>query len=149
MAVDAEITGAPVVTLYVSSTHDDGAFHVYLEDLAPNGRVTYITEGILRAVHRAVTDPPYATTSPFHSMERADAQPLVPGDVAELQIGLYSTSVLIRAGHRIRIAIAGHDACMFERIPASGTPTITVHRSAEFPSGVTLPMKTASGATAP
>jgi len=149
LAVDAEITGAPVVTLYVSSTHDDGAFHVYLEDLAPNGRVTYITEGILRAVHRAVTDPPYATTSPFHSMERADAQPLVPGDVAELQIGLYSTSVLIRAGHRIRIAIAGHDACMFERIPASGTPTITVHRSAEFPSGVTLPMKTASGATAP
>jgi len=145
LAVDSEITGAPVVTLYVSSTHEDGAFHVYLEDVAPDGRVTYITEGILRAVHRAVTDPPYATTSPFHSLERTDAQPLVPGDVAELQIGLYSTSVLIRAGHRIRIAIAGHDACMFERVPDGGTPTIAVHRTEEFPSGVTLPIRAAGG----
>lgn len=148
LAADTEITGAPVVTLYVSSTHDDGAFHVYLEDVSPDGRVTYITEGILRAAHRAVSDPPYVTTSPFHSLEREDARPLVPGDVAELPIGLYSTSVLIRAGHRIRIAIAGHDACMFERIPADGTPTITVHRSAEFPSGVVLPMKTAYGSGA-
>jgi putative CocE/NonD family hydrolase len=144
LPANTEITGAPVVTLYVSSTHDDGAFHVYLEDVAPDGRVTYITEGILRAVHRAVADPPYVTTSPFHSLKRADARPLVPGEVAELQIGLYSTSVLIKAGHRIRIAIAGHDACMFDRYPADGTPTITVHRSAEFPSGVALPMKTVS-----
>ena len=46
------------------------------------------------------------------------------------------------------LLIAGHDACMFERIPADGTPTITVHRSAEFPSGMVLPMKTAYGSGA-
>jgi uncharacterized protein len=43
---DTEITGSPIVTLVLSSSHSDGALHVYLEDVALDGRVTYITEGI-------------------------------------------------------------------------------------------------------
>jgi putative CocE/NonD family hydrolase len=53
---DVEITGHPVVTLYVASTATDGAFYVYLEDVDENGRVTYVTEGQLRALHRRLTD---------------------------------------------------------------------------------------------
>ena len=36
--------------------------------------------------------------------------PLEPGEVAELAFGMHPTSVLFQEGHRIRIAIAGHDA---------------------------------------
>jgi putative CocE/NonD family hydrolase len=49
LTADLQITGNPVVNLYVSSTATDGAFFVYLEDVAPDGTVTYITEGILQA----------------------------------------------------------------------------------------------------
>ncbi len=38
-------------------------------------------------------------------------------------------SVLIKKGHRIRVAIAGADKDTFARIPAEGTPTITVLRN--------------------
>jgi putative CocE/NonD family hydrolase len=49
---DVEITGSPVLTLVMASTAGDGAVHAYLEDVAPEGRVTYLDEGIFRVIHR-------------------------------------------------------------------------------------------------
>ena len=142
LETDVEITGSPVVTLYVASTETDGAFHVYLEDVAPDGRVTYITEGILRAIHRQVTDeePLYAGAGPYHSFERADAVPLVPGETVEIRFNLYATSVLTKKGHRIRIAVSGYDGSMFARYPAEGTPVLTVQRNSIYPSHIELPI---------
>lgn len=81
---DIEITGMPVVTLRLSSTATDGSLHVYLEDVAPEGRVTYLTEGIFRAVNRSVSSetPPYRQFGPYHTFRAEDASPLVPGEVA-------------------------------------------------------------------
>jgi len=139
---DVEITGHPIVTLQVSSTHDDGAFYVYLEDVAPDGTVTYITEGQLRSIHRAVSDDPlYDAYGVFHSLNRDDASPMIPGEVTEISFNLYATSVLIEAGHSIRIAIAGHDASMFERYPAEGTPTLTFERNSVYASYIDLPVQ--------
>jgi putative CocE/NonD family hydrolase len=142
METNVEITGHPVVTLYVASTESDGAFHVYLEDVAPDGRVTYITEGVLRAIHRGVSDdgPPYKVLGPYHSFERADAAPLVPGEVSELKFNLYATSVLIKEGHRLRVAVAGHDASVFDRYPEQGTPMLSVRRNSVYPSHIELPV---------
>ena len=144
MQVDVEITGHPVVTLHVESTHSDGAFIVYLEDVAPDGRVTYITEGQLRAVMRKVSEeaPLYWKYGPHRSELRADAMSLVPGEVAELTFELWATSALIKRGHRIRVAITGADKDTFLRYPRDGgTPTIRVARNRLHPSHVVLPMK--------
>ncbi len=139
---DMEITGYPIVTLHVVSTHSDGAFYVYLEDVAPSGYVTYVTEGQLRALHRKVSDetPPYELVVPYHTFKEADGEPLVPGEVTEITFGLHPTSVLIRAGHSIRVAIAGHDAELFERYPAVGGPVITVERNSVYASMIELPV---------
>jgi predicted acyl esterase len=74
----------------------------------------------------------------LHSFRREDKLPLVPGEVAELRFRLWPTSVLFRAGHRIRLAIAGADAGTFDRLPAEGTPTINVWRGESRPSFVEL-----------
>ena len=142
LAADTEITGYPVVDLFVTSTHTDGAFYVYLEDVEETGKVTYLTEGQLRALHRKISPdaPPYNSPVPYHSFRRADAQPLVPGEVAELKFGLLPTSVLIKKGHRLRVAIAGHDKSVFARIPAAGTPVITVARNNRYASAIELPV---------
>ncbi len=66
--------------------------------------------------------------------------PLLPGEVAELRFGLLPTSVLIRQGHRIRIAIAGHDEGTFQRVPAEGTPVIRVARNNTHASHIDLPV---------
>ena len=143
LAADTEITGYPIVTLYVTSTATDGAFYVYLEDVAPDGQVTYITEGELRAMQRKVSTetPPYKLAVPYHSFKRRDVMPLVPGEVAELSFGLLPTSVLVRKDHRLRLGIAGHDEGTFMRIPASGTPRITVVRDRVHASHIDLPVR--------
>ena len=124
---DLEVTGYPVVSLHVTSTTTDGAFFAYLEDVGPSDRVTYLTEGHLRALHRKVSrdPPPYIEPVPYHSFDRKDGESLMPGAPAELTFGLLPISALIRRGHRIRIAIAGADKDTFARIPAEGPPPVT------------------------
>ncbi|MBV9481396.1 MAG: CocE/NonD family hydrolase [Acidobacteria bacterium] len=131
LGADVEITGSPVLTLEIASTTTDGAIHAYLEDLAPTGRVTYLDEGILRVIHRKEVDPrslPYELLGPAHSFQRADAEPMRPGEVARIRFSLFPTSVLLREGHSIRVALAGADASLFQRYPAWGTPTWTIYR---------------------
>jgi len=141
---DLELTGWPSVTLHVTSSVTDGAFLVYLEDVAPDGRSRYLTEGGLRALHRAIDpDPDFpreAERLPFHSFERADVAPLFPGEPTELRLRMWPTSVRIAAGHRLRVAIAGADRGTFERLPAEGTPRIGVSRGASGLSFVELPV---------
>jgi putative CocE/NonD family hydrolase len=140
---DVEVTGLPVISLQLASSVEDGAVYAYLEDVAPDGTVTYITEGQLRLLHRAVSDkdPPHAVLGPYHSFERGDASRVEPGKPMEVSFAMQATSVLLRKGHRIRIAIAGHDAANFERIPAAGEATYTVERNAILASWIELPMK--------
>ena len=142
LADDLRVVGTAVVTLHVESTTTDCAFYAYLEDVAPDGRVTYVTEGKLRALHRKVSadDPPYTQFGPYHSYRQADGEAMTPGEVAEVTFGLEMTAVLFEAGHSIRVAIAGHDDGMFERIPSEGTPVWTVHRTAAMPSGIVMPV---------
>ena len=68
--------------------------------------------------------------------------PLVPGQTAEIKFGLQPISVLVKKGHRLRIAIAGHDKGTFARIPAEGIPTIAVQRNRRNLSWIELPVVT-------
>jgi predicted acyl esterase len=71
---------------------------------------------------------------------KKDAMPLQPGAVAELRFGLQPISVLIKKGHRLRVAIAGQDKDTFMRIPAEGTPQISVQRNTRGLSRIELPV---------
>jgi len=140
---DIEVTGSPTVTLHAASTHEDGAFYVYLEDVGPDGRVSYLTEGLLRAIHRKTADPataPYEPLGVYHTYKKEDALPLVPGETAEIAITMFPISTVFEKGHSIRIAIAGHDEALKDRYPKEGTPVVTVERDSTHPSQVSLPV---------
>jgi uncharacterized protein len=139
---DMEVTGYPVVTLYITSTATDGAFFVYLEDVDEDGAVTYITEGMLRALHRKISNdqPPYRVFAPYHTFKRKDGALLVPGEITKLSFGLIPTSVLFRKGHRIRVAIAGADASTFVRVPLEGNPLIKIEHTGLNASCIDLPV---------
>ena len=139
-----EITGNPVVSLTLSSTTPDGVVLAYLEDVSPEGRVTYIDEGLLRFLDRKEVDPrtlSYVPAGPAHSFLRADAAPLTPGEPATIRFAMLTTSIVLPKGHRIRLALSGGDSAYFERIPASATPTWTVYRSSSY---IEIPTRPAS-----
>ncbi len=144
LEADLEITGTPVLTVEMSSTTSDGALHAYLEDISPEGKVTYVDEGLLRVVDRKEVDPKvliYEPLGPAHSFLRKDAEPLIPGEAARIRFALYPTSVLLRKGHRIRVALAGADAGIFQRYPTDGTPIWTIYREAQQASFIDLPVR--------
>lgn len=138
---DIEITGHPVVHLFVRSNANDGQFFVYLETVDPDGRVRLLTEGQLRALHRKVSDetPPYKMFGPYHSLKEKDAEPLIPGEVTEIAFDLFPISVLLKQGQRIRLAIAGADSSVFASIAGCESPEITVERNSIDASYIDLP----------
>lgn len=138
---DVEITGHPVVHLFVRSSATDGQFFVYLETVDPDGRVRLLTEGQLRALHRKVSDetPPYKMFGPYHSLKEKDAEPLIPGEVAQIAFDLLPISVLLKQGQRIRLAIAGADNSVFVSIPGCESPQITLEHNSVYASCIDLP----------
>ena len=139
---DTEVTGHPAVTLHFTCSEKDCAFFVYLEDVTPEGRVVYVTEGIFRALHRRPGPNPETipATGPTHSFRRADAQVLVPGEAAEAAFELLPTSYLFRRGHRVRLAIAAADSDHYSRIPDGRPPRLQFFRQADRPSHLVLPV---------
>jgi putative CocE/NonD family hydrolase len=121
---DMELCGIPVLALEVAALSGDPAFFVYLEDIAPDGKVTFLTEGQFRAIHRKVADPatlPYDQGPAPHSFARADALETSPGERMRVEFALSSVAARIKAGHRIRVAIGGADTHMF-KVYANGGP---------------------------
>lgn len=138
---DVQIAGHPVVSLQLSSDRRDGSLFVYLEDVDPEGRSRYVTEGGLRLVHRATAPSPWGDSNePYRTFARADAAPMPPDSVVTVELRMWPIAALIRAGHRIRLAIAGADAGMFDLLPAEGEVTLTVHRGGDAPSFLRLPV---------
>lgn len=137
-----EITGHPIVTLFLSSTHEDGMVCVYLEFIDEKEEIHWITDGQLRFMHRRISSetPPYQFPSVYHSYKKQDVQKFLPNEITEIKFALYPTSIQLRRGHKIRVAISGADKDSFERYPNEGTPKITVERNREFASFIELPI---------
>ncbi len=119
LPADLHVVGFPVVSLRLATPGSDGAIYAYLEDVAPNGEVTYVTEGCLRFVHRATTGParPSRLGVP-RSFARANRLAVTPGQDLDLAVELLPVAALVRAGHKIRVALSGHDAACFDRYGA-------------------------------
>lgn len=142
LEADVEITGTPVVCLMMSSSDPDGAVIAYLEEVGPDGRVTMLTEGQLRLIHRKVSteEPPYPMFGPYHTFERKDSEPMMPDEFAEVTFSLLPLSIEVKAGHRLRIAISGHDRDNFEPVPCKSNQVYKFKRGQPDGSYIDLPI---------
>jgi hypothetical protein len=129
---DMEVAGDVTVTLSVRVDRSDAALFVYLEDVAPDGRSTYLTEGQVRLMHRKTN------ASCAHSFAKADALPVVPGETLRVPICLQPIAAHLEKGHRMRIAIAGADADTFARYPSSGALNVDLIEGGTAASSVSV-----------
>jgi predicted acyl esterase len=130
-----EVTGRITARLHVSSDCPDTDFTVKLCDVYPDGQSMLVTDGIRRASLRT-------------SFEKRE--PLEPGKAYELDVDLWSTSLVFNKGHRIRVAVSSSNSPRFEPNPNTGDPhplpgktrvaTNTLHLSGEAPSHILLPL---------
>lgn len=141
LAADTEIAGPIAVTLFVSSSCVDTDFTAKLIDQYPvsadypDGYAMNIQDGIVRARLRGFTQagPGYRRVY-AHREEK-----LVPGEIVEVTIELWSSSVLIRAGHRLRLDISSSNFPRFDVNPNTGEafaerrlPPVIAHNTIHF-----------------
>jgi uncharacterized protein len=111
-------------------------------DVDQQGHSSYISDGRLRASHRAVGNPGFDNLGiAWHRSYAEDLRPLVAGQAVTLEIELLPTSYLVRAGHRLRLTIVGAHAGFLTPV-REPSPVLTVYRTSQRPSVLTLPVVT-------
>jgi uncharacterized protein len=139
-----EMTGTPVARLWISADQRDVNVFAVVEDVAPDGRSTYVTDGRLRASWRKLSSPPWEGSDwNWHRGHAQDITPLVPGEAVELVFDLHPISYVFAAGHSIRLSIVTSTGQPFEAPPlAGGEPvTLTLYRDTRHPSQIALPLR--------
>src|SRR6201991_4420058 len=115
---DTEITGPSALKLFVSSSTSDAdlfaVLRVFTGDLKEvvvfQGAIdphTPIGQGWLRASHRKLDKKLSTPYRPYHSHDKA--QPLRKGEVVELDIEIWPTSIVVPAGGRTGPPTRGQD----------------------------------------
>src|ERR1700732_4988649 len=114
---ETEITGPSALKLFVSSSAPDADLFVVLrvftgdlKEVVFQGAIdphTPVGQGWLRASHRKLDKKLSLPYRPYHTHEKA--QPLKKGEVAELDIEIWPTSIVVPAGYRLGLTIRGKD----------------------------------------
>jgi len=117
------------VSLWLASSEPDAAVFVYLSEIEADGTTRYVTEGVLRAIHRAEAPAPpnYRTTWPWRSFARKDVELMPIGEPQLLKFALLPVAWRFAQGSRIRLSIAGADADHFVQTPHGRPPMLTLH----------------------
>jgi putative CocE/NonD family hydrolase len=135
-----EVTGHPIVHLWIISSDDDGDFFAYLEEVDKNGVSHYLTEGMLRASHRKLHSAPFNNLGlPYHRSFQEDIEKL-PSEPVELIFDLIPVSKMFNEGHRIRITITCADKDNASTPVKNPAPTVHLFRNTSYTSFVELPI---------
>jgi putative CocE/NonD family hydrolase len=136
------IIGHPIITLYVTSTTADAEFYVYLEEIDDHGVSTYITNGILRASHRLLMEPPFDNLGlPYHRHFTTDVKPLQKDEIAELKFDLLPIARVFKKGYRMRVTITGADRSYTEQGKLDPPPIVELYHNKRYASCLTLPIE--------
>jgi len=100
---DLEITGPLSMVLYAASSAVDTDWVVKLCDVHPDGRTFNVSDGVLRASYR-----------------EGGQVPVEPGAVLRYDISLAATSIVLPAGHRLRVLVTSSDFPRYARNPNTG-----------------------------
>ncbi|MDP6553943.1 MAG: CocE/NonD family hydrolase [Pirellulaceae bacterium] len=107
LEADTEVTGPVELKLYAASSAVDTDFTATLTDVHPDGRAIHICEGIRRASFR-------------ESLE--DPTPIDSGKIYEFTVSLWETSMVFKAGHRIRLEVSSSNFPRHARNLNTGLP---------------------------
>jgi predicted acyl esterase len=117
LAQATEITGPIAAKLFASSSTRDADFFLVLRVFSPDlkevvfqGAIdphTPVAQGWLRASHRKLDRKLSLPYRPYHTYDKK--QPLKKGEVVELDIEIWPTSIVVPAGYRVALTIRGKD----------------------------------------
>ena len=128
LAEPLDVLGMPVAVLHVSAARPVAHLVVRLGDVAPEGSIEQVSEGILNLTHRD---------------SHTDPTPLEPNRLYEVRVPLRAAGYRFPAGHRIYLGIASaHWPVVW---PSPGAGELSIHRGPSASSSLELPLAPAGG----
>jgi len=117
LEAETEVTGPIAAKLFVSSETTDADLFLIARVFTPEMReITFqgaldphtpIAQGWLRASHRKLDPTLTRPYRPYHTHD--ERQPLTPGQVYELDVEIWPTSIVVPAGCRLALTVRGRD----------------------------------------
>ncbi|MBO0687643.1 MAG: CocE/NonD family hydrolase, partial [Candidatus Dormibacteraeota bacterium] len=179
LQAETEVTGPIAARLFVSSSTTDADLFLVVRAFDPDGsEITFqgaldpntpIANGWLRASHRKLDPGRSRPYQPYHTHD--ELQPLVPGQVYQLDVEVWPTCIVLPAGYKLALTVLGRDyqyagplsefARSFvyagrgvgpfthgdpeDRPPDVYGGTVTIHTGPSHPSCLLLPVIPSSG----
>jgi putative CocE/NonD family hydrolase len=143
LAKDRTMTGFPIADVWISADREDVNVFAYIDDVAPDGSAEVVSFGRLMASHRKTQSAPYKVFDlPWHSGLAGDTEPLQKNAAARLRFSMLPNAWVFKAGHKVRLRIAGADPRQrnLAAIATDPAPVITIHSSVDRPSAIYLPL---------
>ncbi|MCP2164060.1 CocE/NonD family hydrolase [Goodfellowiella coeruleoviolacea] len=106
---DVVLAGGVQASIRASFTGPDGNIAVVLEDVAPDGTASRITQGWLKASHRSGDQ---------------GAAPVRPGVTYDLPVHLWPTHYRLAAGHVLRVRVSSSDYPEIDSDAPAGTVSV-------------------------
>jgi predicted acyl esterase len=101
------VIGPIALDLVASSTAPDTDWDVRVSDVAPDGHAALLTEGYLRASHRALDAASSRPERPYHP--HVDPTPIPTGAFLPYRIEVWPTADELQRGHRLRLQLTSDD----------------------------------------
>jgi hypothetical protein len=152
LPADLEVTGPLMANIWVSSATEDMDLFLTLRNIDADGNEIMetgqqgspvpVAKGWLRASHRELDPELSLPYRPYHRHQRRLY--LKPGEIVEVQVEIWPTSMVFKKGNRIRLDVQPRDG-----IGSQGylhyhadynTGTNTVHAGGDKPSYLLLPV---------
>jgi hypothetical protein len=176
LGADLVVAGPILIDLYAALVGTDADFFVALYDVWPDGRMSYVQRGMLKASHRDV-DPlrsyyvlddangqrVYNGTGANYDGDIADLlmvqpyrphtnpQPRIPGETEQYRIEIFPLGHVFRAGHRIMVRVMTPpltDSLWGYTATHHQPALVTLSHDAEHPAFLQLPVVQPDGPVA-
>jgi predicted acyl esterase len=152
MTEDVEITGPLSASLWVSSSSEDMDIFITIRhydesgneimDTGQQGSPVPVAKGWLRVSHRELDEKKSLPYRPYHQHQRRLR--LTPGEIVQVQVEIWPTSMVFRKGHKMRVDIQPRDgvgsAGYMHYHADYNTGTNTIHTGGQYESYLLLPI---------
>lgn len=170
---DVEVTGPLAAKLYISSATVDADLFLSIRLFSDTGKEIVfrgamdahapVAQGWLRASHRKIDHEKSLPYRPYHTHDVVE--PLIPGNIYEVDIEIWPTSIVIPKGYQLALTIGGKDyeyegeideeSRKYHRYPSRGCGPflhtdrsedvyggeITIYTGKDHPSHIVLPIQ--------